>query len=156
MKKKILVSVVLSLVLLIFFSVGSFVANAETNKVNAKAYLVADYHSGKIVESKNENERYPIASMVKITTLSMVFDAINDGRINWNDDVVVSEYAFSMGGSQAFLDCGASYKVEDLVKSVIVASANDSCVALAEHIEGSVERFVEKMNQKAKELLLLK
>ena len=151
MKKKIFISAFLSLILIAIFSITA-IAYGETSKINARAYLVADYFSGEIVESKNENERYPIASMVKITTLSLVFDAINEGKLKWDDDVMVSDYAFSMGGSQAFLDCGQAYKAEELIKSVIVASANDSCVALAEHLEGSVENFVIKMNDKAKGL----
>lgn len=151
MKKKIFISAFLSLILIAIFSISS-IAYGETSKINARAYLVADYYSGEIVESKNENERYPIASMVKITTLSIVFDAINEGKLKWDDEIMVSENAFSMGGSQAFLDCGQTYRAEELIKSVIVASANDSCVALAEHLEGSVENFVAKMNDKAKSL----
>ena len=151
MKKKIFLSAFLSFILIAIFSITS-IAYGETSKINARAYLVADYYSGEIVESKNENERYPIASMVKITTLSLVFDAINEGKLKWDDEIMVSENAFSMGGSQAFLDCGQTYRAEELIKSVIVASANDSCVALAEHLEGSVENFVAKMNEKAKSL----
>lgn len=151
MKKKIFISAFLSLILIAIFSIST-IAYGETSKINARAYLVADYYSGEIVESKNENERYPIASMVKITTLSIVFDAINEGKLKWDDEIMVSENAFSMGGSQAFLDCGQTYRAEELIKSVIVASANDSCVALAEHLEGSVENFVAKMNDKAKSL----
>ena len=152
MKKKIIVSVVLALIFAFSFVLGIDGALAESAKIDARAYVLADFYNGEIVESKNENERYPIASMVKITTLSLVFDAINEGRLNYDDDITVSDYAFSMGGSQAFLDKGGQYKAEELIKSVIVASANDSCVALAEHIEGSVENFVSKMNAKAKEL----
>ncbi|MBO5223078.1 MAG: D-alanyl-D-alanine carboxypeptidase [Clostridia bacterium] len=154
MKKKIFISLILAIafISLSFFRVGVIVNAEENCNVNAKAYVLADFYGGEIVESKNETEKYPIASMVKITTLSLVFDAIKDGRLNYNDDITVSEYAFSMGGSQAFLDKNSTYKAEELIKSVIVASANDSCVALAEHLEGSVDSFVAKMNEKAKEL----
>ncbi len=130
----------------------SVVLAEENTEIKARSFVLADYYTGEIVESKNETERYPIASMVKITTLSLIFDAINEGRLSYDDDIMVSDYAFSMGGSQAFLDKNATYKAEELIKSVIVASANDSCVALAEHLEGSVESFVCKMNDKAKEL----
>ena len=153
MKKKIFISIILALTLLslTLLRVG-FVFAEEKTEIDAKSYVLADFYSGEIVDSKNETTRYPIASMVKITTLSLVFDAINEGRLNYDDDITISEYAFSMGGSQAFLDKNATYKAEELIKSVIVASANDSCVALAEHLEGSVDAFVEKMNAKAKEL----
>lgn len=153
MKKKIFISIILALTLLslTLLRVGLVFAE-EKSEINARSYVLADFYSGEIVDSKNETSRYPIASMVKITTLSLVFDAINEGRLNYDDDVTISEYAFSMGGSQAFLDKNATYKAEELIKSVIVASANDSCVALAEHLEGSVDAFVSKMNAKAKEL----
>ena len=127
-------------------------ALSKNDKACEKAHVVADFNTGTIISSNRENERFPIASMVKITTLSIIFDAIDEGRISLNDEVTISEYAFSMGGSQAFLDNGATYSVEELVKSVIVASANDSCVALAEYLEGDVEAFVNKMNEMAREL----
>ena len=107
MKKKILLSLILSVVLACVFAFSAVLGVfAEEKKINARAYVLADFYSGEIVESKNENERYPIASMVKITTLSLIFDAINEGRLKYNEDVTVSDYAFSMGGSQAFLDKG--------------------------------------------------
>ncbi|MBE5733003.1 MAG: D-alanyl-D-alanine carboxypeptidase [Clostridiales bacterium] len=151
--KKIFITILLVILLLSlsFLRIGVVFAE-ENSTINAKAYVLADFYSGEVVESKNETECYPIASMVKITTLSLIFDAINDGRLAYDDDIIVSEYAFSMGGSQAFLDKNATYKAEELIKSVIVASANDSCVALAEHLEGSVDAFVDKMNEKARDL----
>jgi D-alanyl-D-alanine carboxypeptidase (penicillin-binding protein 5/6) len=152
MKKKILLYV-LSLALV--FAAAFPTLNVKAYENNARAYYVADYDSGTVIEAKNENARYPIASMVKITSLSLVFDAIDEGRLSLDDDIRVSENAFGMGGSQAFLDKNATYKANDLIKSVIVASANDSCVALAEHLKGSVENFVKKMNDKAKELGML-
>ncbi len=148
--KKSIIAIFLSLAI----AVGVFapVKTVNASDSEARAYYVADFDSGTVVEAKNENARYPIASMVKITSLSLVFDALDEGRLSLDDDVKVSENAFGMGGSQAFLDKNASYKAEELIKSVIVASANDSCVALAEHLEGSVDNFVAKMNAKAKEL----
>lgn len=139
---------------LVFTSVtaNAITANAIDLAGNERSYLLMDYDTGTIVSAKNENERYPIASMVKITTLSLIFDAIKEGRLSLDDSITVSENAFSMGGSQAFLDKNHSYRAEELIKSIIVASANDSCVAMAEHLCGSVDAFVEKMNEKASNL----
>lgn len=110
---------------------------------------------GQVLFEHNATEKRPIASMTKIMTLLRVYDAIDTGKVTLNDDVVVSSRAASMGGSQVFLDANATYKLENLVKSIVICSANDSCVALAEHIDGSVENFVDKMNAKAKELGLV-
>lgn len=117
-----------------------------------KSYLLTDFDGTTEIASSNKTERLPIASMVKIMTLDLVFEKIENGQISLGDDVTVSENAASMGGSQAFLGANLTYKAEELIKSVIVASANDSCVALAEHCSGSVEAFVLLMNQKAHEL----
>ena len=155
MKKSIVfrtVAIIIAVLTVIIIPKNTVVNAKESVKGDERAYLLMDFDSGSVIQSNNETKRLPIASMVKITTLSLVFDAINEGKIALDDNVVVSEYAFSMGGSQAFLDNGGTYSVEELIKSVIVASANDSCVALAEHIEGSVDGFVAKMNEKAKQL----
>ena len=121
-------------------------------KISSRSALLIDYHSGEEIFSKNANERLPIASMTKLASLSLVFDAISKGAVKENDMVVVSENSASVGGSSAFLDAGSSYKLTDLVKSVIIASANDSCVALAEHVAGSEGVFVSRMNKFAKSL----
>ena len=151
--------VALFLVAIVFATVLPFVsgvasADSEPKKfesVGKSAYLV-DCATGTVLYSKNENEKYPIASMVKIMTANLTFEAIDRGDISLDDDVLVSENAASMGGSQVFLDKDSTHKVSDLLMSVIVASANDSCVALAEHIDGSVEKFVARMNDRAAEL----
>ena len=109
---------------------------------------------GQIIFEQNAVEKRPIASMTKIMTLLCAYDAIDSGKISLDDDVIVSARAASMGGSQVFLDANGSYKMENLIKSIVVCSANDSCVAVAEHISGSVENFVELMNQKAADLNL--
>ena len=151
MNKKI-IAIFVCLILLFSSITSVMVANAEGGQSNEKAYLLMDFDSGTIVDAKNENSRLPIASMVKITTLSLIFDAIRDGKLSLDDMVNISDYAFSMGGSQAFLDKNHSYRAEELIKSIIVASANDSCVAMAEHLCGSVDEFVAKMNEKAVKL----
>ncbi len=148
------VSIVLAFVLI--FSTGNAIARADENEdslsVNARAYLLIDFDSGTEIMSNNKDKRLQIASMVKIMTLDIIFDAIENGKLNLDDYVNVSENAASMGGSQAFLDANSQYKAEDLIKSIIIASANDACVAMAEHICGSVDSFVYAMNEKAKEL----
>lgn len=135
------------------FAVSSSVCEAATDfkTVGKSAYLV-DYATGTLLYARNENERLPIASMVKIMTSLLTFEAAERGDISLDDDVEVSRNAASMGGSQVFLDAGTTHKARELLKTVIVASANDSCVALAEHISGSVEAFVARMNARAKEL----
>ena len=129
------------------------VAKAATDfKTVGKAAYLMDYATGSVIYSRNETERLPIASMVKIMTAMLTLEAVERGDVSLDDDVQVSEESASMGGSQVFLDAGTTHKLGDLLKTVIVASANDSCVALAEHIEGSVGGFVAKMNARAAEL----
>jgi len=130
-------------------------ACAETSLSITSREAVLMSEDGQIVYENNATEKRPIASMTKIMTLLRVYDAIDSGKVTLDDNVVVSAKAASMGGSQVFLDANASYKLENLVKSIVICSANDSCVALAEHIDGSVENFVEGMNKKAKELGLV-
>ena len=133
------------------YSLNVNTVNAENMKLTSKSAVLMNC-DGEVLFEHNKDERRPIASMVKIMTLLLCFENIDAHKISIEDEVVASERAASMGGSQAFLDAGASYKVENLIKSVIIASANDSCVALAETISGSVEVFVEQMNKKAADL----
>ena len=115
------------------------------------AYLM-DYDSGYVIYTKNENERLPIASMTKIMLLDIVFESIEKGKLALDDYITISENAKSMGGSQVFLQAGGKYQVKDIIKSVIIASANDASVALAEEIAGSEADFVIMMNEKAKNM----
>ena len=119
---------------------------------NCKSAYLMDYGSGECLYKENETARMPIASVCKVMTLTVVFDAVANGKIKLSDMVTVSENASSMGGSQVFLESGAKYPVEQLVKSVIVCSANDSCVALSETVAGGEGEFVALMNKKAAEL----
>lgn len=128
-----------------------FVAAAPAPDVNARAYVLLSADSGDVLGSENAQKHTQIASMVKIMTLNIIFERIENGSLSVDDMISVSDYAASMGGSQAFLEAGGVYKVDELIKSIVVASANDSCVALAEHISGSVEGFVCLMNEKASE-----
>ena len=132
----------------------AFANNSNGNDFNItsrSAYLI-DANTGTVLISHNENEQLPIASMCKIMTLLLCFEAIEENKISIDDIVSVSENAANMGGSQVFLEKDGEYLVGDLLKSIIVASANDACVAMAELICGSQESFVCKMNDKANEL----
>lgn len=121
-------------------------------KIESKSAYLADYNSGTVIYEKNSAERLPIASMCKIMTLLLTFEEIDLGNLSFDEDIIVSDNAAGMGGSQVFLEANASYKAEELIKSVVVASANDSCVALAERISGSEQAFTKRMNERAKEL----
>lgn len=114
-----------------------------------KSAVLMDADSGRILYAKNENEALPPASVTKIMTLLLVMEEIDSGALKLEDKVSASANASSMGGSQIFLKEGEIMSVEDLLKSVVISSANDAAVALAEHIAGSEEAFVQRMNQKA-------
>lgn len=150
MKNKFLVLVVLAVTIFSCLTCGS--ASASEMKMESKSALLMSADTGEILYQQNAQEKRPIASMVKIMTLLLCFDNIEQGKLTFDEMVTISQRASSMGGSQAFLDAGSQYKVDDLLKSITIASANDSCVAMAEHISGSVEGFVDLMNQKAKSL----
>jgi D-alanyl-D-alanine carboxypeptidase (penicillin-binding protein 5/6) len=120
--------------------------------ISARASCLMEADTGTVIFAKDEKAHYPIASMVKIMTLNLIFDDIAAGKITPDDLVTVSENAAGMGGSQAFLDAHKQYKIDDLIMSITIASANDSCVAMAEHLEGGVEGFVARMNERARAL----
>lgn len=121
-------------------------------KVNAKGAVLMDQASGRVLFEQGAHERVPIASVTKVMTLLLVMEALDGGRIAWTDAVSCSAHAASMGGSQIWLEVGEIMTVEELVKAAAVVSANDACVALAEHISGTADAFVAAMNARAKEL----
>lgn len=127
-------------------------ASAEAMRVGGKSAYLMDADSKTEIFSQNADERLPIASMCKIMTLSLCFEAIDEGKLSFDTMIPVSAHASSMGGSQVFLRSGSSYKAEELMKSIAVCSANDSCVAMAEYIAGSDSEFVDRMNEKAKSI----
>ena len=127
-------------------------ARAEDFSAEGRSAYLVDAATFTPLYAKNENERLPIASMVKIMTVLLTLEAVDRGELSLDEKVPVSENAASMGGSQVFLDAGTEHRAGDLLKSIIVASANDSCVALAERVSGSVEGFVSDMNARAAEL----
>lgn len=137
------------------FAKQTDIQESDAPKITSKSALLIEYNTGKVLYEKNPDERLPIASMTKLALLSVVFDAIDKGIIKESDEIVVSKYASSVKGSSAFLDAGSSYKLTELIKTVIVASANDSSVAIAEFLTGSEEGMVSKMNKLATELGLV-
>ena len=117
-----------------------------------KAAYLMDERSGMAMFAKNETAHLPIASMCKIMTLLLAFEAEERGELSLNEEIAVSERAAGMGGSQVYLAAGLSYKAEELLKSIAICSANDACVAIAERVAGSEGAFCEQMNARAKEL----
>ena len=136
---------VVFILLMFIFSLNVF---AEEKKYS----ILMEYSTGKILMDENSLEKRAPASMTKIMTLLIIMEKIDQGKIKLTDEVTISENASNMGGSQVFLQPGEVIKVEDLIKSICISSANDSAVAMAEYVGGSVEKFVDMMNKKAKEL----
>ena len=121
-------------------------------EMECAAALLVEPDSGQIIFEKNADERRAVASVTKIMSILLVIEAIEEGRMTLQDRVVISANAAGMGGSQVLLDAGEIQTVDVLLKSMIVGSANDATVALAEHTAGSVQVFVDRMNQRAREL----
>ena len=119
---------------------------------NAKSAILIEASTGEILYTKNANQRLAPASMTKMMSLIIIMENIENGNLKWNDIVVVSKNAASMGGSQIFLEANEMMTVEDLVKGICVASGNDATVALAEKIAGTEGSFVKLMNEKARSL----
>lgn len=119
---------------------------------NAKSAIMIEASTGKIIFDKNSNEKLPMASMTKMMTLLLIMENIENGNLKWDEKVVTSEHAASMGGSQIFLEVGEEMTVEELVKGICIGSGNDAAVSMAERIGGTEEEFVKMMNKKVKEL----
>lgn len=126
----------------------------ETSEVliQAPAGIIMEAQTGTVLYEKDKDTRRSPASITKIMTLILIFDAINTGKLHMDDEVTVSAYAQSMGGSQVYLEEGEKQTVETMIKCIVIASGNDASVAMAEHIAGSEEEFVKRMNARAKEL----
>ena len=137
------------------FMIQSVVVFAEGNTdlgLNAKSVILMEESTGNILYENNPDERLPIASVTKVMTMLLIMEAVDSGKINLDDMVTVSENAMSYGGSTMFLETGEQLTVNDMLKGIAVASANDGCVAMAEHLAGSESAFVDMMNEKAKKL----
>ncbi len=154
MRKK---SLFLFLVIFILFLMGYVkkdVSATETNDLvkNAKSAILIELHTGDVLYQKNEHEKRAPASMTKILAITLVLEAIDKGQIKWDDIVTISEHAASYGGSQVWLETGEQMSVEDLFKCMVIVSANDATVALAELVAGSEELFVQQMNERVEAL----
>ena len=147
MKK--LISILLSAVLLLCVLPA---VRAEGLDVPAPSAILMDAATGTVLYEKNADEKLPPASVTKIMTLLLVMEALDSGRIGWDDMVTASEAAAAKGGSQVYLEVGEQMSMDEMLKSVVVSSANDCATALAEHVAGSEAAFVEKMNARAAEL----
>lgn len=132
-------------------------AKAEENtlNLNSQAAILMEASTGEVIYEKNPDEELRPASITKIMTLLLIFENIAKGKISLEEHVTVSEHAASLGGSQVYLEPGEMQTVNDMIKCISIASANDASVAMAEHIAGSEEAFVKMMNEKASELSML-
>ena len=143
--------------LLLIFSIillfaGSVSAEETERKGSAKSVVLAEISTGQVIYSENADERMPIASVTKIMTLLLTAEEIHSKKLSMSDTIVASAHASSMDGSVIWLEQGEEMEARDVIRSVVISSANDACVALAEHIAGSEEKFVAMMNEKAERL----
>lgn len=147
-------------VILIFLSVPvsaeDIVTQVDTEVsaplVNGKSGILMEPTSGTVLYEFNPDERTQIASVTKTMTMLLIFDALESGKIHYDDMVSTSEHAASMGGSQVFLEAGEQMSVDDMLKAIAISSGNDAAVAMAEFVGGSEEAFVEMMNKRAAQL----
>lgn len=140
------------IILISFFLFCLNVYAQEDFAPNAKSAILMDQETEKVLFSKNENEKLPPASMTKLASMLVIMETIDAGKLKFSDEVTISEKSASMGGSQVFLEAGEVYTVEELLKSIAIASGNDAVVAMAEKISGSEEEFVKLLNKRMKEI----
>ena len=142
-----------TLLLFIMVFILPFNVQAEELKdVTAESYVLMDADSGHVLLAKNEHKQLPPASMTKLMTLILAAEALEEGRVDLKDEVTASENAWKLGGSQIYLEPGEKMTYEDMMIAIAVGSANDACVAVAEHLDVTHEAFVENMNRKARML----
>ena len=143
----------ISSIFIVLLLCNSFATDALTlEEITAPSAVLMEPATKKVLFEKNPHEIRACASITKVMTLNLVFEALESGRISYEDIVTTSDHASSMGGSDIWLEPGETMSVYDMIKAVVVASANDAAVALAEHICGTEDEFVSQMNEKAKEL----
>ncbi len=153
MKKRIIAILLISLLVSSIIPRINYVkAEEESIKTTGKSVVLLEATTGKVIYEKNKDEKLMMASITKIMTLILIFEALDEGKIKLEDSVSVSEYAASMGGSQVYLEPNETQTVNDMIKCISIASANDASVAMSEYIAGSESEFVNRMNEKAKEL----
>ncbi|WP_130807123.1 D-alanyl-D-alanine carboxypeptidase family protein [Senegalia massiliensis] len=146
---------ILNILLILFIIVSVLPFNIyamEPFEVDGKAAILMDFKSGTVIYEKNPNKKLEPASITKIMVLILASEALESEKINLDDEVLISENAASMGGSQVYLEAGGTNTVEELFKAICLRSANDASVAMGEYIAGSEELFLEMMNKKAKQL----
>ena len=139
------------MVVVMLFSTTAF-AESDVMNLSCKSALLMDFATGTVLYENNAHEKMPMASVTKIMTMLLAMEAIDSGKMDYDDMITGSAYAKSMGGSTIFLDEGEALSVSDILKGIAVASGNDAAVAMAEHIAGSAPAFVEMMNKRAAEL----
>ena len=143
---------VIVVVFAVIFAAFPLVGQAAQLKVEGKSAVLMDVATGTVLYEQNAHEALAPASVTKVMTMLLIMEAIDSGRIGWDDTVTASEAAAAKGGSQIYLKVGETMTVSDMVKSIAVSSANDCACAMAEHLAGSEAAFVEQMNTRAKEL----
>lgn len=141
----------ISILLIIILSFNISIAYGDTT-FTAKSYLLMDFNSGEIILANKEHERLPPASVTKIMTLLIVMEYIDNGTLSLDDRVIISESASKATGTSVYLDAGEVQSVESLLKAISIRSANDASIAMAVHVAGSEDAFVDLMNQRAKQL----
>lgn len=145
-------AIFLAISIILKIPISTYADDTSPLNITAKSVILMEAETGKILYELNSEEVLPPASVTKVMTIFLIYEAIEHGKIKWEDIVTVSEHASSMGGSQIFLEPQEQQTVKDLTKSIVIASANDSAVAMAEFISGSEDAFVNLMNEKAKSL----
>ncbi len=133
-------------------AVNKLISKTNVLDLKAKSAVLMDAASGKILNEKNSHEKLPIASVTKVMSMLLIMEAVDSGKLSFDDRVSVSDYAAGMGGSQAYLEAGEEFAVTEMMKALAIHSSNDVTVALAEKVSGSEETFVADMNRKAAEL----
>lgn len=151
-KKRLLTIVLLCTILFSCIRIPVMAESPAAVEISAESAILMEATTGTVIFEKNADQELSPASITKIMTLLLIFEALEEGKIQLTDEVVTSAYAKSMGGSQVFLEEGEIQSVETMIKCIVIASGNDASVAMAEHIAGSEESFVQQMNQKAEAL----
>jgi D-alanyl-D-alanine carboxypeptidase (penicillin-binding protein 5/6) len=150
--RKVKIIIGITLILLCLISQTVLAIDKPEFDLQTKSAILMDAKTGRILYEKNAHEKLPPASITKVMTMLLAMEAVDDGRVKWDDKITATELAAEMGGSQIWLEPGEEMTFEHLLKAVAVVSANDACVAIAEHLYGTEENFVKAMNDKAKEL----
>ncbi|HEY2421979.1 MAG TPA: D-alanyl-D-alanine carboxypeptidase family protein [Neobacillus sp.] len=153
MKRLVSLMIIFSLALSIWIPAAFAEEKKSADLVSdVRSAILIERDTGTVLYEKNSNEELPPASMTKVMTMLLIMEAIDQGKLTWNEKIRASEHAASMGGSQIFLEAGEEMTTKEMLKGIAIGSGNDAAVAMAERISGSEEAFVDKMNEKAKEL----